>query len=324
MRVFTADGMLRDLHRLSDGRHRLVDDPDSADLILLMVPDRVPEWSCVSKYRAKTFVISTRDLPLYTHQGVYTSAAGRTPRFGSRVRSGAYNLISEPYKNPFVKGAAPGTALRSSKKYLFSFIGRDCHPARTRILGMTYRRKDVLVRDSSNFNLWTPSAFDASGDQAGREFFQVLAASKFGLCPRGVSPNTIRLFECLKLGVVPVVISDGWLRPHGPDWDRFCIFVKESDVGRLEAIVEGYEDRHVEMGEEALRAHEEYFSDRAYFNFLVGSCADIARRRWLPENLGSAAIRTWIACNQKAAEVRGSVGLRTRLRRTRVRQPDAP
>ena len=323
MQVYTEDRMLRDLHRASDGRHRLVEDPAAADLILLMVPDGVPEWSFVPGYHAKTFVISTRDLPSFTHQGVYASAGGRLPRFGARVRSGAYNLISEPYKNPFVKDCAPGFGLRSSKKYLFSFIGRDCHPARTQLLRTRYRRQDVLMRDSSDFNLWTPSAFGGSAQSAAREFFDALASSKFVLCPRGVSPNTIRLFECLKLGVAPVVISDGWLRPLGPAWERFCIFVKENELDRIESIVEAHEDRYLEMGEEAKRAHEEYFSDHTYFNFLVDSCADILKRRWMPEKLGSAAIRSWLVWNETVREGRKSLGLRTRLRRMAGRSSHA-
>src|SRR5215212_8762461 len=112
MKVFAADSMLRDLHQLSDGKHTLVQDPVSADLVLLMVRDGVAESSLVSDYlaksgwdsscQAKTFVICTGDLPQYTQQGIYTSAVGWSARFGSRVRSGAYNLISEQYKNPFV------------------------------------------------------------------------------------------------------------------------------------------------------------------------------------------------------------------------------
>ena len=113
------------------------------------------------------------------------------------------------------------------------------------------------------------------------------------------------------------MISDGWLRPFGPDWARFCIFVKESEVDRIEEIVEAHEDRHLEMGQEALRAHEEYFSDRAYFNFLVDSCADIRDKTWVPEKLGSAAIRLSLACREAVTKARKSAGLRTRLRRIR-------
>jgi len=325
MNVLAADSILRELHGISDGTHNLVDDPAAADLILLLVTNRVQEWSCVLDYqirsgfdddsRWKTFVISSGPFVSYTHQGVYTSAAGWASRFGSRVRCGAYNLISERFKNPFVKAAEPGIGLKSPKKFLFSFIGRDCHGARTKVLEMQYRREDVLVRHSSDFDLWTSDPFEGAGNQAGSEFFDSLVSSKFVLCPAGTGPNSIRLFECLKLGVVPVVISDQWLRPVGPDWDRFCIFVKESELDQLENILEANEPRYHEMGERALHAYGEYFSDNAYFNFLVSSCADIQDRRWLPEKIGSTAIRMWRASSAKASQVRMATGLRTRLRK---------
>ena len=53
MKVLAADSMLRDLHRVSDGKHSLVQDPASADLIMLMVRDGVAESSLVADYLAK-------------------------------------------------------------------------------------------------------------------------------------------------------------------------------------------------------------------------------------------------------------------------------
>ncbi|MEM6300140.1 MAG: exostosin family protein [Pseudomonadota bacterium] len=38
-----------------------------------------------------------------------------------------------------------------------------------------------------------------------RRYNQVLSGSKFGLCPVGAGPNTLRLWECIALGCIPVV-----------------------------------------------------------------------------------------------------------------------
>ncbi|MBA2269339.1 MAG: exostosin family protein [Chthoniobacterales bacterium] len=51
-----------------------------------------------------------------------------------------------------------------------------------------------------------------------RRYADITKASKFVLCPRGLSVSSIRLFETMKMGRVPVILSDGWVEPPGPAW----------------------------------------------------------------------------------------------------------
>ena len=43
-----------------------------------------------------------------------------------------------------------------------------------------------------------------------RRYAELTKASKFVLCPRGVGASTIRLFETMRMGRVPVILS-AWL-----------------------------------------------------------------------------------------------------------------
>jgi len=314
MLIFTENSVLKKFHSFSDQTHSLVSNPNQAEIILILAADNIIESSLIDNHRRKSFVISTSHLPYFTAHGVYTTASGRLPRLGSRVRSGAYNLVSEKFKNPFIEAAKCGIGLKSEKKYLFSFIGRNCHQVRNAILETNYLRNDILVEDSSSFNLWQDQPFSGAGAKSGKRFFEVLKQSKFGLCPRGVSPNSIRLFECMKLGIPPIIVSDGWLPPKGPNWSSFSIFVHSKDLGKLEFLVESHENDHAVMGEQAKQAYLNYFSDDAYFNFLVDSCQDIMNHQWLSENVSDVGIRFAMKASDSIKALRKNLKMGTRLR----------
>ena len=56
------------------------------------------------------------------------------------------------------------------------------------------------------------------------------------LCPRGQGTSSIRLFEAMRMGIAPVIISDKWIGPKGPEWESFAVFVKEKDISRSARI----------------------------------------------------------------------------------------
>jgi hypothetical protein len=68
------------------------------------------------------------------------------------------------------------------------------------------------------------------------EYVNVLLASTFSLCPSGSGPNSIRLWESLGAGSIPVILADGLRLPgHDALWRESAVFVRE-EVGRIEAI----------------------------------------------------------------------------------------
>ncbi len=62
------------------------------------------------------------------------------------------------------------------------------------------------------------------------EFRNSLARSVFVLCPAGTGPNTIRVWEALQAGAVPVILSDEWRPPGGGEmWASSAIFQPENE-----------------------------------------------------------------------------------------------
>lgn len=279
---------LRSYHAASDGRHRLSDDPEAADIILVGAPgneiDRLPylrmiaQHDIIDRYPDKCFSLSLRDQPLPLQRGVYESSCDDLLSRG-RVRTGAY---ARSTFNSLIAGHDADDAREADRDYLFTFIGRASHPVRERIFALQPARPDILIEDSSSFNFWG-NTDPAERERRLRRYFDLLRRSRFSLCPRGVGTGSIRLFESMRMGVAPIILADGWVRPVGPDWDRCALFVPERDVDQLERIARQHAHRWRDMGEAARQAYRDWFADDRYFNYVIDNCLDILRSQRIAE-----------------------------------------
>lgn len=79
-----------------------------------------------------------------------------------------------------------------------------------------------------------PAVCGEERQQRQRRYVQILQQSVFALCPSGTGPNTIRLWEAIGCGAIPVVLSDRW-RPPGPRelWEQAVLFLPDSADGVL-------------------------------------------------------------------------------------------
>ncbi len=103
--------------------------------------------------------------------------------------------------------------------------------------------------------------------------------SKFVLCPRGRATVSIRLFETMELGRVPVILSDEWVPPDGPDWPGCSLRVPERRVGGLPALLRSCEPNAEEMGRQARAAWEQWFSPQMRVARTVSYAEDLLRGR---------------------------------------------
>jgi len=64
--------------------------------------------------------------------------------------------------------------------------------------------------------------------------------SKFTLCPRGDNVSSLRLYEAIAAGSIPIIISDDCILPHVPKVDipSECVVVNESEVDNWVSICE--------------------------------------------------------------------------------------
>jgi tetratricopeptide (TPR) repeat protein/glycosyltransferase involved in cell wall biosynthesis len=117
----------------------------------------------------------------------------------------------------------------TEKKYLYSFVGARSNKSyltdsRNKIIDYLSgdNRGLIIEREQWHYNrivydhqiLKEVKESDTLIHQsASEEFKQVMKQSVFSLCPSGSGPNSIRLWEAMGFGVIPVVLADTYLPP---------------------------------------------------------------------------------------------------------------
>lgn len=107
-------------------------------------------------------------------------------------------------------------------------------------------------------------------------YLQTLADSLTILCPRGEGPNSIRFFESMALGRIPVLVSDSCLLPFEAEINYSeCTFrIAEADIpdaGKILAdwIAATGEKRLLEMCRQARTIWEQHFSTQGIQRHIV-------------------------------------------------------
>jgi len=283
--------ILQWLHTFSNQGFQITESPENADLILISHPGNdlskqeyiteLQSHPLIDRYPEKCFTVSFfKDKPLLLNRGVYESPI-KLWRYQKRFKTGTYvsHLFNPLIVNAINSGHESG---QMGRRYLASFIGRKSHLLRVKIFNQTFKRPDIIIRDSSDFNAWSNKTNEENKNDY-EEYLNKLSQSKFAICPRGAGSSSIRLFEAMSLGISPVIISDEWVPPTGPDWNEFSIFLKESEINYLESVLEEYEDKYSEMGKKAFIAYREYFSDEKYFDYLINCCVEIKGNQQISE-----------------------------------------
>jgi hypothetical protein len=265
--------VLKWLHgQAAEPLHALVDDPAQADLIVICGNWAGEDGSraltanpLVRRFPERCTVCTDGDIFVPLLPGVYCS-----PRMGYSTRKGrvqCYSYIArhDKHGNPFVAPLDPNR----KRDLLFSFQGGSTSFVRKRLFRIDFGRPDVLVEDTSFHLNWVETA-DTERQQ--RRYVETIARSHFVLCPKGIGTGSFRLFEVMRMGAAPVVISDPWVLPEGPDWDSFLIRVREKDIRNLPSILEPYRAESALRGERAKQAWDRWFSTGQEFNQIIARC----------------------------------------------------
>ncbi len=266
------------------GVHSLTSDPAAADVILFVESygagwhfEAVRRHPLTRRYREKCFIFCCNPFVIPFLPGIYT---GVDKRWSSpRTVCGFYLALTQ---NDFISYDPPTAGL----PYLFSFMGSlQNAPVRRALAGVRHRRS-FFQDTSAEFASVLNGTIDA---RARRDYYRRYAemtkATKFVLCPRGLSVSTIRLFETMRMGRVPVILSDNWVEPPGPRWSEFALRVPERDCAELPRILEEREGDAVAMGELARRQWLDWFAPDAAFHRAIEWCLLIKERRSIPERL---------------------------------------
>lgn len=80
-----------------------------------------------------------------------------------------------------------------------SFIGRETHPIRTAMIKQLYGKEGYYI---------------STKPHSLKDYCEILARSKYALCPRGYGQSSFRIQEAIEYGAVPVYISDEFIFPY--------------------------------------------------------------------------------------------------------------
>ena len=133
-------------------------------------------------------------------------------------------------------------------KYLYSFKGAwEPHyisDIRQKIFNMDNSKEDVYIENIGKWHFLkdvytnqqnNKGSVYNSKEKSNRtsEYNKLLLDSKFSLCPSGAGPNSIRFWESLAIGSIPVLLADTLELPFHKDWDKAILRISESDVDNI-------------------------------------------------------------------------------------------
>src|SRR5262245_60619259 len=226
--------------------------PEAADLIVFGRDDRryIKLSPLFKRFPSRCVAVTEWDRPAFFLPTVCASSSTNWLTRG-RAETMSYIVSSRGVNAP------AATFAEAPRRYLYSFLGKPSNRVR-RLLFRQFAQgcpPDVRIENTGSL-VFNHTQYPAT---AVDRFAEIMAQSKFALCPRGWGTGSIRLFEACRLGVAPVIIADGWQPVRGVDWS-FAIFLREKHIAGVDALIRSHESEWNERGRAALAAYQQHFS----------------------------------------------------------------
>jgi hypothetical protein len=233
--------------------------------------DFIRDSSFYRTYKTKAFCVTETDTPTFRIPGLY-AANNRSSLARSRTRTINYLISERDRGNPEIKALV---GRQREKRYLYSFMGGPNSWVRKRLFKALSSSTDTLIESTDSYNHWDDES-DASERKAFqmRRYAEVLASSKFVLCPRGCGLSSYRLFETMSLGVAPVLISNNWKPVELVDWS-FALIIRENQISLIDQIVRSHEHEWQARGRVARETYVRFFSGDAIAATLYHQLANL-------------------------------------------------
>jgi len=253
--------------------HTIWDDPEGSDIILFSECHLIADWqlkaivdsSLVRQCHQRCYVYDERDRPWCALPGVFVSMPKSSFRLEFQ-RACGYYCVDEPF-----------TRLGLTKPpddepdLLMSLAATRSHPCRNPLFSLVHPR--AVIEEPAGFVFYDPSSPGFSERRS--RFAELLYRSNFVLCPRGKGTSSIRLYETMAAGRVPVIIADDWVAPVGPAWDTFAIRWPEGNADSLISHLEALEPDAERMGAAARRAFVEFFAPDVSFHRIAEALGEL-------------------------------------------------
>jgi hypothetical protein len=254
--------------------------PAEADVVLLVAPPvgdpilaAVRANALYGRFRSRALVYSEADAPAALYAGMYAGVPRR------------WLNSSWAVAGPYIQKLRDSTLINAGREIpvdlLYSFVGSSfTHPLRLELLKL--RDDRCLLRDTST-SMRLSRSMDvipsAERQALFRPYDEELARSAFVLCPPGRSPASIRFFETLRAGRVPVVFGDDWVLPEGPNWDDFIVRVPKDDVASVPERLRLIEAEATERGALAAAVWDAWYAPEVFFDCFVDNLVELQAAR---------------------------------------------
>jgi len=155
------------------------------------------------------------------------------------------------------------------RKYFASFIGQYepyyLSKIRENIFKIFSQYNDCLIsrRIGWHYHNMVYGKIKKTNEEFEKEYKENLANTKFSLCPSGSGPNSIRIWESMSFGCIPVILADTLVFPEidGIDYRDFFVIWKENEINKLYDYLKTIDnDKLIAMSKKNIEIYNKYFS----------------------------------------------------------------
>lgn len=189
------------------------------------------------------------------------------PLYAVNIEDPQRNHVFQQINHPFndcprdilysFKGGYKPMYLTDVRKKLFQMKHPD--NALVEFTGDWHFQHDVY---SANQNIKGNVAKNKERQQKTTSYNEVLLRSVFSLAPSGTGPNSIRFWESLACGSIPVLLADTLDLPPHPLWDKAIVRLPEHRIQDIPDMLSAFGDAQIqEMRRNCLLIYREFCDD---------------------------------------------------------------
>lgn len=167
----------------------------------------------------------------------------------------------------------------NNRQYFYSFMGGYQPIYLTNIRLSIFNiplRKDVYIVNTGDWhfnnivydklqNHELKENNDKNHDLKTLAYNTVLMNSRYSLCPSGSGPNSIRFWESLAVGAIPVLLTDTLELPElkdgedSKDWNDVIVILKENELNKLDSVLKSIDsDKELEMRKNCINVYHHF------------------------------------------------------------------
>jgi hypothetical protein len=211
------------------------------------------------------------------HDDVGASAGGAVRHKGNPIVSFCGMLFREEHKPPKTAVARARRVLGNARRFAWRLQGRHDEDLYVRakavdaLLEQNAVATSIIIRESNaggNYPHWDQSRWE----RARREYIENIVDSDYVLCARGDGNCSIRVYETLCLGRIPIIVDTDLVMPYDflLPWRDYGLWIDRSDVGNIGAKVAAFHEglgdgEYEDLQRECRRLWEEYLSPVGFF-----------------------------------------------------------